>query len=304
MSEGKPDPRLARVVAMANWKGGAGKTTLTANLGNCLARDGMRVLVVDLDLSGNLALDLGLSDHPERDDGAGLLASIKGAPLRPIKGVRPGLDWVPGGMELRGVGRLDPEVAVETFRDRLAELAGSYDLVILDCPPNHPEIIELALGAARYILAPSKSDPAHWDGIRLLGPFVRRARAINPSLTWLGIVLFDVDTQATAVLASTRENLSRLGVPILGTFIRHSARGAHYTRVRGQLHAEFAQREGTVTTRDVLQALREHKTDPTVVIPRRMSGGAANSLQGDYDGLADEVVDVIASYEEREEARA
>lgn len=300
MSEVKPDPRLARVLAIVNWKGGTGKTTLAANLSNTLARDGMRILSIDMDLSGNLALDFGLSDHPERDDGAGLEAAIRGeAGLRPVKGVRPGLDWVPGGMELRGVAKLEPAAAAASFAAQLASVAGEYDLVILDCPPNHPEIIELALGAARYILAPSKSDPAAWDGIRLLGPFVRRARVVNPALTWLGIALFDVDTQATAVLASTRSNLERFGIPVLRTHVRHSARGAHYTRVHGQLHAEFAARENATTLKDVLGALELRKKDPTVVIPTRSNGGAATSLQGDYDKLADELVDIIASHEAR-----
>lgn len=205
MSEVKPDPRLARVLAMANWKGGVGKTTLTANLGNTMAGDGMHILLVDLDLSGNLAIDLGLSEHPEHDQGHGLMEAIKGeAPLYPIRGVRPGLDWIPGGMDLRGVTRLEASAAIQAFHDCLAEVAGEYDMVILDCPPNHPEIIELALGAARYVLVPTKSDPGSWDGIGKLGPFVRRARATNPSLTWLGIAIFDVDTQATSVLASLR----------------------------------------------------------------------------------------------------
>lgn len=297
MSEAKPDPRLDRVMALANWKGGVGKTTLTANMGHTLANGGARILLVDLDLSGNLALDLGLIQHPEQDAGAGLMAAIRdGEALHPIKGVRPGLDWIPGGMELRGIGRLDPEVAIANFREQIAAAAqaGDYDLVMLDCPPNHPEIIEMAFGAARYILVPSKSDPASWDGIAKLGPFVHQARSSNPKLTWLGIVIFDVDTQATSVLASVRSSLSHYGMPILTSPVRHSARGAHFTRARGQLLGEFAN-----GSKDTIRALRMRRSDPTVEIP--VSGGeTAKSLQEDYEHIAGEVIQLITQHEDRQ----
>lgn len=92
---------LSRVVALANGKGGVGKTSLTANLAGEFAREGSRVLVIDLDISGNLKLDLGLVGHPEDDAGQGIVQSIVDEePLHIVREVRPGVDWVPGGPRL------------------------------------------------------------------------------------------------------------------------------------------------------------------------------------------------------------
>jgi len=305
MSEAKPDPRLARVLAMANWKGGAGKTTLTANLSKTMADAGMKVLMVDMDLSNNLAIDLGLTGHPENDNGAGLMAAVAGGePLRPVKSVRPGLDWVPGGMEFRWVSKADQTAAARSFSSSLAQVADDYDLIILDCPPSNPDIIELVLSVSRYVLVPTKSDPANWDGIAKLGPFVHRARAANPMLTWLGLIIFDIDSQATSVLKSTRDHLNQYGIPVLAAHVRHSARAAHFTRLRGQLLDEFARAESETSLKDILTALEARRLDPSVVIPSRGSGSAADSLQGDYERIAEEVVHLIASHEQHQGSEA
>ncbi len=85
---------LARVVVVAQGKGGVGKTSLTANVAGLAAASGHRVLAVDLDQQGNLARDLGY----EPGDGERLLqAFVAGQPVPVVKGIRPGLDVVPGG---------------------------------------------------------------------------------------------------------------------------------------------------------------------------------------------------------------
>ena len=92
---------LSRTIALVNDKGGVGKTTLAVNLAGQLAAADFTCLLVDLNRQANLADDLGFRDGPADDRGAGLLVSVvAGTPLRPVEGVRPGLDVVAGGARL------------------------------------------------------------------------------------------------------------------------------------------------------------------------------------------------------------
>ncbi|MGO8609285.1 ParA family protein, partial [Rhizobium johnstonii] len=87
------DERLSRVVALINGKGGVGKTSTTANISGQLARANYQVLAVDLDLSGNLKLDLGYVGNPLDDDGKGVVDAVwHGQALPVIKNVRENLD--------------------------------------------------------------------------------------------------------------------------------------------------------------------------------------------------------------------
>jgi cellulose biosynthesis protein BcsQ len=304
------DERLSRVCAVINGKGGVGKTTVTANVAGQLAMHGYRVLAVDLDLSGNLKLDLGYVGHEHDDDGKGLVDAIwNDQPLRVIGGVRNSLDVVPGGRHLEmlavisqtPMGQELPGGGVpQAFAKKLAELVDdAYDLVLLDCAPGNPVLQDMALAATRYVLIPTKTDPAGWDGLRMVGPRVKKARADNHSLTYLGVVLFGHQTNASRILKTTRARLGEVNgtVPLLDAYIRHSETAAHDCRRRGQLAHELA-RDATVNKRERLAALRIRRRggDNVIELPAALSA-AADSLAGDYAQLAREVLTRIAAAE-------
>ena len=301
------DERLSRTLAVINGKGGVGKTSVVANVSGQLAAAGYRVLAADLDLSGNLKLDLGYVAHPDDDDGKGLVDAIWSdgdVPL--IRGIRENLDVIPGGRHLEmlaalgmtpGAQDLPGGGVPQAFATKLAALAENYDLVLLDCAPGNPMLQDMALNATRYILIPTKTDAAGWDGLRMVGPRVKKARRDNPALTYLGVVLFAHQTTATRILKETQARLEELGdvVPLFDCFIRHSETAAHDCRSRGQLARELA-RDATLGTRERLTLLRARSDGNVIALPTALSA-SADSLAGDYEQLAREILTRIAAAE-------
>lgn len=298
---------LSRVVAVANGKGGVGKTSLVANLAGEFARAGSKVLAVDLDVSGNLKLDLGTVGHDKDDAGRGIFEAITDdEPLNVVADVRPGVDWIPGGRRLNWLipvaaandSTLIPRGSVEeAWRKTLAELieAGGYDMVLLDCPPGNQELQMMALAAAKWVVVPMKSDAASLEGLQMLAPLVKKARQTNEALEWLGIVLFGHGTSATRVRQTVNEYLEGMPLELFDTAIRSSESTAQACRMRGLLVHELAER-GSNDSTAVLQALRARKKDPSVEIPKTVSK-TSTSLAGDYAALANEVATRILARE-------
>lgn len=308
MPEVGPDPlqKNDNVIALVSDKGGAGKTTLTANLAGQLAQGGLHVLVVELDLTGALQLSLGIADHPEGDKGASLVSAVKdGSPLRVVTDVRPGLDWVPGGSlvaDLVILGLVDPVVDAAgglpaRFADVLAPVAANYDLVLLDCPPSNPWLQQMALGAARYVLVPVGADPSSWDSLRRIAPMVKLARDTNnPYITWLGTVLFAVPANATVMLRQTRKSLQAAAatVPLLDAFVRAVPRVAQDSRLQGRLAHEMAG-ESKVQSEQVREALKGKKRGQKMTFPARIPD--ASGLAQDYAQVAVEVCTRIGDHQ-------
>src|SRR5450759_2318842 len=144
---------LTRVVAVINGKGGAGKTSVTANVAGLVANSGFRVLVVDMDPQGNLAEDFGYTGSDIDDEGQALSAALAfGQPVRPVENVRPNLDVLIGGHHL-DVAAAALAVAKDQTKARLSlahvlePIAGEYDLIFIDCPPGI-EALQTAAAAA------------------------------------------------------------------------------------------------------------------------------------------------------------
>ncbi|HRP70267.1 MAG TPA: AAA family ATPase, partial [Turneriella sp.] len=126
-----------KVVALANQKGGVGKTTTTINLGAYLASEGKRVLIVDIDPQGNAGSGLGLEIAEEKHTIYGwLLGEEKIAPIQKTKETR--LDIIPANIDLSGFEIDVRDAANRDFilKERLATLKEDYDFVLIDCPPS------------------------------------------------------------------------------------------------------------------------------------------------------------------------
>ena len=304
---------FSRVLAVINGKGGVLKTSIVANVAGCLAVAGMRVLAIDLDISGNLKLDLGLVGDDADDHGRGLVDAIwYGEQSLPVVAdVRPGLDFVFGGRGLEQLGGLAKSSAADElpsgsvageFARCLASVLDDYDLILLDCPPGNGELQDMALAVARWVLIPTKTDQASWDGLLGVGPRVKRARRTNPRLGYLGVVVTAHNPAASRVRRNTMARLDEVGetVPLLDTFIRHSETAAHDCRSRGQLAHELA-RDVVSTKSKRLKALTARRREPrdstnVITLPTALSG-TADSLAGDYTRLAKEICDRIAAAE-------
>ena len=304
---------LSRVFAVINAKGGVLKTSLVANVGALLAAAGWRILAVDLDVSGNLKLDFGLTDDPSDDMGRGLVESIwygeKGLPI--VKGVRPNLDFIFGGRGLEQLGSLSRSSMVDELPSgsvagelarALSEVADDYDLIILDCPPGNSEIQDMALAVSRWVLIPTKTDQASLDGLLTVGPRVKKARRTNPHLRYAGVVVTAHNPAATRVLREVQLMLAQLGdtVPMRQTTIRHSQTAAFDCRARGQLAHELARdAQSSMSARLKLLGARRRGVEGShnvIELPTALSG-TATSLADDYRHLAKEIRDLITEAE-------
>lgn len=235
------------VVAVANAKGGVGKTSIVSNLAGLAARQGRRVLTVDLDPQGNLATDFGCK---ARSDGGRSLADLLSGrgTVRVVRDVRPYLDLWPGGPDLSAIvpGALIP-MADDPLAEAIAAVADDYDVVFIDCPPTLGPLVDAGLSAAELLIIPIRADHASLDGLNLIGDRIRAVRQRNADLELLGVVLFDVSRNATALVRDVADALKRdlAGLePRPLPAIRRSERSAFEMRKTGHLAHEHAAAAG------------------------------------------------------------
>lgn len=290
----------ATTIAIANQKGGVGKTSCAVNISYTAAAAGKKTLLVDMDPQGNIGVDLGYAWSSTNDHGQHLLDALTGrTPLRPvITDIRPGLDVVSSGyllkdaediLTMRQVRGVESRAAL---RDALEPLTREYDLVVIDTPPTSTSLLQLALVASRWVLIPTKSDRASISGLSGLAQEMVRARATNPDLDALGAVLFDVSTNASVVRRNAAEDINSAlqgAAPLFDTAIRHVEAAATQSREEGLLPVELAQKSASAAP--FWQALREGRT------PDR-SYRTASSLAEDYIQLAAEIFETLAARED------
>jgi len=242
---------LDRVCAFVNGKGGVLKTTLTANLGGLLAVSGWRVLLVDFDPQGNLGLDLGYRHTPNvDDDGMGMAQSLMfGAPLTPVKGIRPNLDVVPGGLHLdqaaAGLVSLagkDARRAKLALAAALSPLADQYDIIFIDCPPGNEPLQLAALGAAAQIIVPTKTDRGGREGLLGVAKRLDSVIDVNPGIDLLGVIIAATSSSAKSVQRTVREAITEaFGTEdvLFESMVRHAESPAQAVRERGVLVHEL-----------------------------------------------------------------
>ena len=180
------------IVAITNQKGGVGKTTTAANLGVLLARQGRRVLLVDADPQFALTRQLGIEERSFGVNLVDVLAGRVGAEEAVVAGVH-GVDVIASGRDLAGIElSLVGELGRERFlRDALEPVAGAYEHVVIDTPPNLGLLTINALIAAELVVAPvSAEDEESLHGIREVRRTVRRLaqRLDRPALEIVAIL--------------------------------------------------------------------------------------------------------------------
>lgn len=192
---------MARIYAICNQKGGVGKTVTAVSLGIGLAREGKRVLLVDVDAQGSLTASLGYQ-HPDQMEVT--LATVMGQviqdlPLQPGMGIlhhSEGVDLLPANIELSGLEvTLVNTMSRETvLRECLRGVQEQYDVILLDCCPSLGMLTINALAAADQVLIPVQANYLSIKGLeQLLRTISKVRRQINPKLDIAGILVTMAD---------------------------------------------------------------------------------------------------------------
>jgi chromosome partitioning protein len=220
-------PGKHRVFAIANQKGGVGKTTTTINLATGLAAVNRRVLIIDLDPQGNASTGLGI----ERGDRSiSSYQVVTGAtPLRQaIRHSRiPNLDIVPATVDLLGAELELIGVDRRSFRirDALEAAATDYDYILIDCPPALGLLTLNALTAADAILVPLQCEFFALEGLsQLLRTVELVKRSFNPKLELQGVVLTMFDKRNNLSEQVAQDARGHLGNKVFETIIPRNVR--------------------------------------------------------------------------------
>lgn len=192
---------MNRVIAIANQKGGVGKTTTCVNLGIGLVRKGQRVLLIDADPQGNLAACLGIEEPDDLEVTIVdvLQKVVNDEPLDTAEGIlhhKEGVDFLPANIELAGlettlVNTMSREIVLRLYID---EIKDQYDYILIDCMPSLGMMTINALVAADSVLIPVESNYLPTKGLQqLIRTIGRVRRQLNPGLEIEGILLTKVN---------------------------------------------------------------------------------------------------------------
>lgn len=227
-----------RTIAIANQKGGAGKTTTAVHLAVALRRLGHRVLLIDIDGQGNATTYLGL-----QKGGLALLDVLVGrrAFREAVQPTEFGVDVLAGGPDLEGIDVVlymkKQATAPFLLKQQLESVNGQWDYVLIDCPPNLGIATSSALMAASEVLIPVQTEAMAAEGVGRLCENIDEARTVNGSLRVVGVL---------PCMSSSRESLSQeveallkehFGPLVFSVAIRRSTKVAQSYTARSPMHS-------------------------------------------------------------------
>lgn len=205
---------MGRTIAIANQKGGVGKTTTAINLSACLAEAGQRVLTIDFDPQGNATTGLGLEKEEIEDTVYELLLGDCTLNDCLMKNVQKNLDILPSDSNLSGaeIELLDVENKEKVLKSHLESIKNQYDFIIIDCPPSLSLLTINALVAADTVLVPIQCEYYALEGLsQVLRTISLVKKKMNTALELEGVVftMYDARTNLSLqVVENVKQNLN------------------------------------------------------------------------------------------------
>ena len=218
---------MPRIIAVLNQKGGVGKTTTTVNVGAFLAKQGKRVLLIDLDPQGNATSGLGFDKQGLTQTTYSLLLESEPANnVRRATSVK-NMDMLPTNSDLSGAevqlaGVTERELKLRTA---IHDIVHEYDIVLIDCPPSLGLLTVNALAASTDVLIPVQTEYYAMEGLSQLIQTIQRVQqGLNQSLSILGVVMTMYDSR-TSLSEQVRAEITRVfGELVFSTVIPRNVR--------------------------------------------------------------------------------
>lgn len=218
---------MSRIIAIANQKGGVGKTTTNVNLSACLAALGKKVLTIDIDPQGNTTSGLGIDKNQIQTSIYDVM--INGAPIKDTihHTDYDNLDIIVSKIELAGAEiEMVPMMAREIIlKKALEEIRDEYDYILIDCPPSLGLITINALTAADTLLVPIQCEYYALEGLtQLLSTFELVRMNLNPGLEIEGVVLTMFDSRTNLAIQVVDEVKKHFRNKVYTTIIPRNVR--------------------------------------------------------------------------------
>ncbi|WKY79461.1 AAA family ATPase [Leuconostoc lactis] len=216
---------MAQIIALANQKGGVGKTTTSVNLGAALAQAGQRVLLVDIDAQGNATSGSGIDKSELERDSYDVI--VDGAPLHEVIVPTDNYDLVPATIQLSGaeIELADKKEREYRLKAALGTVADDYDFILIDNPPALGLLTVNAFTAADAILIPVQTEFYALEGLgQLLNTIELVRQQFNPDLDIAGILLTMYDGRTNLAKQVAEEVRNYFGDKVYDTVIPRTVR--------------------------------------------------------------------------------
>ena len=217
---------MARVISIANQKGGVGKTTTAVNLSACLAQKGKRVLLIDTDPQGNATSGLGIEAHTDRSVYNVLVDDMEISETIVTTMVKK-LDVCPANINLAGAEiELVSMVSRENrLKDAVDKIRNEYDYILIDCPPSLGLITLNAFTASDSVLVPIQCEYYALEGLgQLINTIKLVQKHLNPDLIVEGVILTMFDARTNLSTQVAREVEKYFGNKVFQTIIPRNIR--------------------------------------------------------------------------------